>query len=286
MTQEKSFKAASGYIGLLIILGLIVVAVLGFAVWNLPGVSVVAAVLAFFAMAGLIVVDPNESRVLVLFGAYKGTIKDNGFWWVNPLFVKKRISLRARNLNSDPIKVNDKVGNPIMIGVVLVWQVRDTFKAAFEVDSFENYVDVQSEAAIRKLAGSYSYDNFDDEQAEITLRSSGDEVNEVLERELEERLMRAGIQVIEARISYLAYAAEIAGAMLQRQQASAIVAARFKIVEGAVSMVEMALAELASKRIIDMDEQSRTALVSNLMVVLCSDKGTSPVVDTGAVKKR
>ncbi|MDX5346822.1 MAG: SPFH domain-containing protein [Hymenobacteraceae bacterium] len=284
--MEKEYKGLSGYLGLLIILGLLGLAIAAFALWELPIVGIAAALALILSGIGLVVVNPNESSVLVLFGDYKGTIKQNGFWWVNPFFVKKKISLRARNLDSDPIKVNDKVGNPIMIGVVLVWRVENTFKAAFEVNDYEHFVRVQSEAAIRKLAGSFSYDNFDDEQAEITLRSSADEVSHMLEQELTERLHIAGIQVMEARISYLAYASEIAGAMLQRQQATAIVAARIKIVEGAVGMVEMALKELAEKRIIDMDEHSRTALVSNLMVVLCSDRGTQPVVDTGSVRKR
>ncbi len=197
--------------------------------------------------------------------------------------MKKKISLRARNFDSDKIKVNDKVGNPILIGVILVWQVKDTFKAAFEVDDYESFVKVQSDAAVRKLAGSYPYDNFDDEMAEITLRSGIDEVNHAMENELKERLEIAGIHVIEARIGYLAYASEIAGAMLRRQQATAIVAARKKIVEGAVSMVEMALQELSRKKIIDLDEERKAAMVSNLMVVLTADKDVSPVVNTGTL---
>ena len=236
-----------------------------------------------FGVGGFVVVNPNESSVLVLFGAYKGTIKENGFWWVNPFFARKKISLRARNLDSEPIKVNDKIGNPIMIGIVLVWKVENTFKAAFEVDDFAHFVDIQSEAAIRKLAGHYPYDNFDDEEADITLRSGGEDVNQVLEEELTERLAIAGIRVIEARISYLAYASEIAGAMLRRQQATAIVAARQKIVEGAVGMVEMALDQLAEKNVIDLDEEKRATMVSNLMVVLCSDKDATPVLNTGSL---
>jgi regulator of protease activity HflC (stomatin/prohibitin superfamily) len=240
-------------------------------------------VVGVFLATGFSVVNPNESSVLMLFGAYKGTVKTNGFFWLNPFFTRKRISLRARNLNSEPIKVNDKLGNPIMIGIVLVWKVEDTFKAAFEVDDYGHFVDIQSESAIRKLAGHYPYDNFDDEGAEITLRGGGEEVNQKLEDELSERLAIAGILVHEARISYLAYASEIAGAMLRRQQATAIVAARFKIVEGAVSMVEMALDQLAKKKIIDMDDEKKAAMVSNLMVVLCSDKDASPVVNTGTL---
>jgi len=229
------------------------------------------------------VVNPNESLVLVLFGNYSGTIKRYGFYWINPFFVRKKISLRARNLNSDPIKVNDKLGNPVMIGIVLVWKVENTFKAAFEVDDYIRFVDVQSEAAIRKLAGAYPYDNFDDAGADICLRSGGEEVNQELETELIDRLKIAGIHVIEARIAYLAYASEIAGAMLRRQQATAIVAARQKIVEGAVSMVEMALSQLSAKEIIELDEDKRAAMVSNLMVVLCSDKDASPVINTGTL---
>jgi regulator of protease activity HflC (stomatin/prohibitin superfamily) len=219
----------------------------------------------------------------VLFGAYKGTVKENGFWWVNPFFVKKNLSLRARNLDSEPIKVNDKLGNPIMIGVVLVWRVKDTFKAAFEVDDYSHFVEIQSEAAVRKLAGHFPYDNFEAEEAEITLRGGGEEVNHILEKEITERLEIAGIEVIEARINYIAYAQEIAGAMLKRQQATAIVAARTRIVEGAVGMVELALAELSKKNIIELDDEKKAAMVSNLMVVLTSDKDVSPIVNTGTL---
>jgi len=240
-------------------------------------------VISIFLMIGFIVVNPNESAVLVLFGAYKGTIKENGFFWVNPFFTRKRISLRARNFDSEPIKVNDKVGNPIKIGVVLVWRVDETYKAAFEVDEYEHFVIVQSEAALRKLAGKYPYDNFEDEEAEVTLRSGVEEVNDELEKEIVERLEIAGIHVIEARINYIAYAEEIASAMLRRQQATAVVAARHKIVEGAVSMVEMALEQLAGKEIIEMDHDSKAAMVSNLMVVLCSDESARPVVNAGTL---
>ena len=234
-------------------------------------------------LPGFVIVNPNESSVLILFGAYKGTIRNNGFWWVNPFFVKKKISLRARNLDSDPIKVNDKIGNPIMIGVVMVWKVKETYKSAFEVDDYVHFVDIQSEAAVRKLAGHYPYDNFEDAGAEITLRSGGDEVNQKLEDEISERLSIAGIEVIEARINYIAYAQEIAGAMLKRQQATAIVAARTKIVEGAVGMVEMALEALSEKGIIELDEEKKASMVSNLMVVLTSDKDVAPVVNTGSI---
>jgi len=283
MKKEIEFKAFSGYVALIILLLMI-----GVPIWILLTEQVlwpllVFGMLAIFGFAGLVVVNPNESRVLVLFGAYKGTIKENGLWWVIPFYSRKKISLRARNLDSDPIKVNDKLGNPIMIGVVLVWKVENTFKAAFEVDDYAHFVDIQSEAAVRKLAGHYPYDNLEDEDATITLRSGGEEVNRVLENEITERLAIAGIKVIEARINYIAYAQEIAGAMLKRQQATAIVAARTKIVEGAVGMVEMALEELSKKNIIDLDEERKAAMVSNLMVVLTSDKDVAPVVNTGTI---
>jgi len=282
MKNEKAYSPISGYLALLIILVIIAGIVFSIFLRN-PFFIAITIVLFILGIIGLTVVNPNESCVMVLFGAYKGTIKKNGFFWVNPFFVRKKISLRARNFDSQPIKVNDKIGNPIMIGVVLVWKVDDTYKAAFQVDEYEHFVVVQSEAALRKLAGIYSYDNFEDHEAEITLRSGGEEVNEELEKEIRERLEIAGIYVIEARINYIAYASEIAGAMLRRQQAAAIVAARFKIVEGAVSMVEMALDQLASKDIIDMDEEKKAAMVSNLMVVLCGDKDPSPIINTGTL---
>jgi len=282
MKEEKNFSPMSGYLMLIIVLALIIFPVLGLFMMKMIWL-IAPLVLGVFLAIGFLVVNPNESAVMVLFGAYKGTIKKNGFFWANPFLTRKKISLRARNLDSDPIKVNDKVGNPIMIGIVLVWRVKDTFKAAFEVDDYSHFVDIQSEAAIRKLAGHYPYDNFDDEGAEMTLRSGGEEVNDKLENELTERLAIAGIEVHEARISYLAYASEIAGAMLRRQQATAIVAARIKIVEGAVSMVEMALEQLSEKKIIDMDDDKKAAMVSNLMVVLCSDKDATPIVNTGTL---
>ena len=281
MKEEKSYSPMSGYIALIIILGMV-----GFPIYMMVLEQFWWAIMLGFGLffcAGLMVVNPNESMVMVLFGAYKGTVKKNGFFWVNPFFVRKKISLRARNLDSTPIKVNDKVGNPIMIGIVLVWRVENTYNAAFEVDDYVHFVDIQTEAAIRKLAGHYPYDNFDDEMAETTLRSGGEEVNHVLEDQIRDRLAIAGIHVIEARISYLAYAAEIASAMLRRQQATAIVAARIKIVEGAVSMVEMALEQLSEKKVVEMDEDMKAAMVSNLMVVLCSDKDATPVVNTGTL---
>ncbi|NKI33451.1 SPFH domain-containing protein [Croceivirga thetidis] len=241
--------------------------------------------LGIVVAAGLVLVNPNSSRVLLLFGKYVGTIKKNGLYWVNPLFSKRKISLRASNFDSERLKVNDKLGNPVMISTILVWRVTDTYKAAFDVDDYKNFVRVQTDAAVRKLASMYPYDNFADEgiEEDITLRSSVNEVSEALEKEIQDRLEMAGIEVLEARIGYLAYAQEIANAMLKRQQATAIVAARHKIVEGAVSMVEMALDELNEKDIVDLDEERKAAMVSNLMVVLCSDKDASPIVNTGTL---
>lgn len=282
MEKEINLRPKNGYlflvIAIILLAGIIIPAVMLDKAWIIAFI-----IIPFFLFPGFMVVNPNESMVLVLFGDYIGTIKENGFFWANPFYVKKKISLRARNLDSEPIKVNDKVGNPIMIGIVLVWKVEDTFRAAFEVDDYAHFVEIQSESAIRKLAGHYPYDNFDDAQAEISLRAGGEEVNHVLETELRERLSIAGIHVIEARIAYLAYAAEIAGAMLRRQQATAIVAARIKIVEGAVSMVEMALEQLSKKHIIDLDEDKKATMVSNLMVVLCSDKDAAPVINAGTL---
>lgn len=232
---------------------------------------------------GFFFIYPNGSRVLTLFGAYKGTVRSNGLFWTNPFFARKSISLRARNFDSERVKVNDKLGNPILISVILVWRVADTFKAAFEVDLYESFVRVQTDAAVRKLSSLYSYDNFDDDQEEITLRSGVQQVNDDLEQELSERLAIAGIEVMEARVGYLAYAPEIANAMLKRQQAEAIVSARFKIVEGAVGMVEQALGELSQKSIIELDEEKKAAMVSNLMVILCSDKEATPVVNAGTL---
>jgi regulator of protease activity HflC (stomatin/prohibitin superfamily) len=282
MQQEKEFNPLSGYLMVTIILVLIVFPILGLIFMKMIWLIALLALGVFF-IPGLVIVNPNESSVLVLFGAYKGTIRKNGFWWVNPFFVKRKISLRARNLDSDRIKVNDKIGNPIKIGVVMVWRVQNTYKSAFEVDDYVSFVDIQSEAAVRKLAGHYPYDNFEDEDAEITLRSGGEEVNLKLEEEIAQRLEIAGIEVIEARVNYIAYAEEIAGAMLKRQQATAIVAARTKIVEGAVGMVEMALESLSQKKIINLDEEKKATMVSNLMVVLTSDKDVSPVVNTGSI---
>ena len=250
-------------------------------------------------LIGFMVVQPNESRVLTFFGKYSGTVKQNGFFWVNPFYSKEKLSLRAKNMDVEPIKVNDKNGNPIMIGLVLVWKINDTYKACFEVDSdvrstitensmksvksFDSFVRVQSDAALRKVAGMYAYDNMDRNDEEVTLRSGGEEINERLESELRKHLEIAGIEVVEARINYLAYAAEIASVMLRRQQADAIISAREKIVEGAVSMVDLALKKLSEDKIVELDEERKAAMVSNLLVVLCADESASPVINTGTL---
>jgi regulator of protease activity HflC (stomatin/prohibitin superfamily) len=281
MSTEKEYNPLSGYGMVAIVMVFILAGIWGLIAVRNP-VFVWPLIIGLILSPGFFFINPNASMVLVLFGEYKGTVKKNGFYWVNPLFSKKAISLRARNFDSEKIKVNDKVGNPIQIGVILVWQVRDTFKAAFEVDNYENFVKVQSDSAVRKLEGQYAYDNFD-EESEVTLRSGHDEVNHALEENLRSRLEIAGIHVIEARIGYLAYAPEIASAMLRRQQAAAVVSARYKIVEGAVSMVQMALEHLSKENIIELDEERKAAMVSNLMVVLCADKDVSPVVNTGTL---
>ena len=230
------------------------------------------------------VIQPNHARVLTFFGKYVGTVRDNGFFWTNPFYVRKKMSLRADNMDVEPIKVNDKGGNPIMIGLVLVWKVADTYRACFDVEdaSYTRFVAVQSDAALRKVASLYAYDNLDDVN-EVTLRNGGDEINRRLEDEIRKHLAIAGIEIVEARINYLAYAQEIASAMLKRQQAEAIIAAREKIVEGAVSMVDMALKKLAAENVVEMDEERKAAMVSNLMVVLCGDEGASPVINTGTI---
>ena len=251
-------------------------------------------------LCGFMMLEPNEARVLLFFGNYKGTFYDTGFWWVNPLMSAKKLSLRARNLNVNPIKVNDKAGNPILIGLVLVWKIKSegAYKAVFEIDSpevvgqtantrmnvLENFVAVQSDSALRQVAGMYAYDeNSNNTAGEITLRSGGDEINEKLKDELNERLSMAGIEVMEARLNYLAYAPEIAAAMLRRQQADAIISAREKIVEGAVSMVKIALERLSSEEVVELDEERKAAMVSNLLVVLCADEAAQPVVNTGTL---
>ena len=284
--MEKKHTALSGYIVLLVVAAEIAALIFGIVIQN-PLLAVAAALILILTLPGFLVISPNGSGVLTLFGAYKGTILTNGFFWVNPFYKKQKISLRARNLDTPPIKVNDSLGNPIKIGAVVVWKVKDTFKAAFDVDDYQNFVNIQSEAAIRKLAGAYPYDDLEDEHVNepnhLTLRSGGAEIDEKLEDALTKRLHIAGIEVIEARISYLAYSEEIASAMLQRQQATAIIAARKKIVEGAVGMVDDALIQLNEQNIVDLDEDKKAAMVSNLLVVLCSDKAANPIINAGTL---
>ena len=260
-------------------------------------------IVELFILNGFMMLEPNTARVTTWFGKYSGTFTRTGFYWINPFYGTKKVSLRARNLDAEPIKVNDKVGNPVMIGLVLVWRLKDTYKALFEVDSqtmastdgtlsgnakglmraLEDFVSVQSYAALRQVAGQYAYDDNDENTKELTLRSGGDEINEQLEGKLNERLSLAGIEVVEARINYLAYAPEIAAVMLRRQQASAIITAREKIVEGAVSMVKMALDKLSSEEIVELDDDKKASMVSNLLVVLCADEQAQPVVNTGTL---
>jgi regulator of protease activity HflC (stomatin/prohibitin superfamily) len=285
--MEKIIQPVSGFFALL--LGLIG---LGSAVYLFTLVesaqwvafpAILLVLTGIFLLKGIIVVYPNHSRLLNFFGKYIGTVKTNGLFFVNPLYKTYKITLRAENLQGQNLKVNDKMGNPIDIGAVLVWQVADTYKAAYEVSNYSEYVKIQSEAAVRHLANSFPYDNLEDEHAAITLRDGGEKVNEILEKELSDRLAPAGIIIKEARIAHLAYAQEIAGAMLQRQQATAIVAARTKIVEGAVGMVEMALEMLSTKQIVELDEERKAAMVSNLLVVLCGERGAQPVLNTGTL---
>lgn len=290
--MEKIIKPISGYLALVIALACAVFSVFCFINvesadgTNNPWLIVlgIILILAFiFLLKGLMIINPNHSRVLNFFGKYVGTVKDNGLFFVNPLYTSLRVSLRADNLQGQTLKVNDKMGNPIEIGAVIVWRVGDTYKAAYDVSNYVSYVKTQSEAAVRHLAGSFPYDNLEDEGANITLREGGEAVNQILEKELAERLAPAGVIIREARISHLAYASEIAGAMLQRQQATAIVAARAKIVEGAVGMVEMALHKLSEKDIVELDNEKKAAMVSNLMVVLCGEKAAAPVLNTGTL---
>ncbi|HRZ98747.1 MAG TPA: SPFH domain-containing protein [Paludibacter sp.] len=269
-------------------------------------VDVLLLILNSLFWGGFMQIEPNEARVMIFFGKYEGTVKENGFFWVNPFYTKKKLTLRARNLDAEPIKVNDKTGNPVMIGMVVVWRVADTYKASFDIDnasmtttipgttlidnvgqkmkSYENFVKIQSDSALRYVAGIYSYDHTGtDQETELTLRSGGEEVNNILETQINERLVIAGIEVVEARINYLAYAPEIASVMLRRQQADAIISAREKIVEGAVGMVKMALKKLSDENIIELDEDKKAAMVSNLLVVLCSEEGVQPVVNSGTL---
>jgi regulator of protease activity HflC (stomatin/prohibitin superfamily) len=308
--KEFSYKGAvmNGFLQLLIVVILLALAIFFFVKADKQASSAIFGVifmLAFiFCVNGFIKLEPNEAVALLFFGKYKGTFTKTGFYWVNPLLTKKSVSLRARNLNPEPIKVNDKVGNPVLIGMVLVWKLEDTYKALFEIDSqslapvgnsagkgnsarylsqaFENFVRVQSDAALRQVAGCYAYDN-PDTPDELTLRSNAEEINEKLVTTLNERLAMAGLHVTEARINYLAYAPEIAAVMLRRQQADAIIAAREKIVDGAVSMVKMALDKLKAEGVVDLDEERKAAMVSNLLVVLCGDEPAQPVVNSGSL---
>jgi regulator of protease activity HflC (stomatin/prohibitin superfamily) len=289
--SEKSVKTTSGY--LMLVIGIVILAAgIGLAAWGsssgkglLAIPFVILFIVAILILVGLFVVNPNEAKVMVLFGNYAGTARQSGFFWANPFMIKRKISLRARNLSGQKLKVNDKLGNPIEIAAVVVWQVDETFKAAFEVDNYEQYVVIQSEAAVRHLAQSHPYDSFEDAGAAevITLRASTDKMSDFLVTELQDRLSRAGVKILEARLSHLAYAPEIAEAMLRRQQASAVVAARTQIVYGAVSMVEMALKQLSEKHLVELDEERRAAMVSNLLVVLCSESAASPVINAGTL---
>ena len=298
----------NGFVGLLMLLLILAGSVYSFVLldkcyefepWLLVS-GIVLIITAIIFACGFMMLEPNEARVLLFFGTYKGTFYDTGFWWVNPFMSAKKLSLRARNLNVNPIKVNDKAGNPILIGLVLVWKIKSegAYKAVFEIDSpevvgqtantrmnvLENFVAVQSDSALRQVAGMYAYDeNSNNSADEITLRSGGDEINEKLKDELNERLSMAGIEVLEARLNYLAYAPEIAAAMLRRQQADAIISAREKIVEGAVSMVKIALERLSTEEVVELDEERKAAMVSNLLVVLCADEAAQPVVNTGTL---
>lgn len=308
--KEFAFKglAVNGFAAITVNILLLIVAVLltgmGAEYGNVAKIvcGVILILVALFNFKGFMMLEPNEARVMMFFGKYKGTFTRVGFYWVNPFITTKKLSLRARNLDAEPIKVNDKQGNPVMIGLVLVWKLCDTYRAMFEIDSqtmagatasvgqsvsnimraFENFVKIQSDAALRQTAGLYSYDN-NETQDELTLRGGGEEINHQLEERLDERLAMAGIEIVEARINYLAYAPEIAAVMLRRQQADAIIAAREKIVEGAVGMVKMALDKLSAGGVVELDDERRAAMVSNLMVVLCGDNTAQPVVNTGTL---
>lgn len=311
-TQETLFKGfkMNGFVMLFIHLIVVSAAIAACLIQGseaMCGIGTLLSIAWCVLFAGYMQLEPNEARAMVFFGKYKGTFKDTGYFWVNPFLNKKKLSLRARNLDVEPIKVNDKIGNPILIGLVLVWKLKDTYKAMFEIDSqtmaasgkegaanagnaiasrmnaFENFVKIQSDAALRQVAGQYAYDNNEGETNELTLRSGGEEINEQLEQKLNERLAMAGMEIVEARINYLAYAPEIAAVMLRRQQASAIISAREKIVEGAVSMVHMALDKLEKEQIVDLDDDKKAAMVSNLLVVLCADEAAQPVLNTGTL---
>ena len=282
MKTEKIITVKSGY-GMLVFTGMLLLAAIAILSIKKTPIGIIPIVGILFILPGFYINNPNEAKALTLFGNYVGTVSQNGLLWSNPFYLKRNISLRARNFNGQNLKVNDKIGNPIEIAAVLVWQVTDTYKALFDVDDYSRYVAIQSEAAVRHLAGTCPYDNLEDDKAQITLRDGGDKVCEMLEKELNERLGPAGIKIMEARISHLAYAPEIAHAMLQRQQAAAVVAARKLIVEGAVGMVEMAIAKLSEKQVVHLDEERKAAMVSNMLVVLCGDKNVNPVINTGTL---
>ena len=314
--QEFTFtgKTINGFLMLILSIIIVVACVAGFIYGInmtdviegrvLATIATIIGICALVSFSGLIQLEPNEARVMMFFGKYRGTFTRVGFYWVNPFINTKNLSLRARNLDAEPIKVNDKIGNPVMIGLVLVWKLKDTYKAMFEIDSqtmaktpgatvgagvtgimkaFERFVQIQSDAALRQVAGQYAYDNTENGSEELTLREGGDEINKQLEEKLDERLAMAGIEIVEARINYLAYAPEIAAVMLRRQQASAIISAREKIVEGAVSMVKMALQKLSEEGVVELDDDKKAAMVSNLMVVLCGDETPQPVINTGTL---
>jgi regulator of protease activity HflC (stomatin/prohibitin superfamily) len=317
-TKEFEFKGTvlNGFLMLFVNLGLLILSIVGIVYsiillndsdgseggWLLGG-SILLLVVDSIMWSGQNLLEPNEAKVINWFGKYSGTYAKTGFFWINPFYGTKKVSLRARNLDADPIKVNDKTGNPVMIGLVLVWKLKDTYKALFEVDTqtmasnpntvgsdtkglmnaLERFVRVQSDAALRQVAGQYAYDDEDSATKELTLRGGGDEINQQLEQKLDERLALAGIEVVEARINYLAYAPEIAAVMLRRQQATAIITAREKTVEGAVSMVKMALYKLSNENIVELDDDKKAAMVSNLLVVLCGDESAQPVVNTGTL---
>ena len=320
-TQEAKFEGVKlRGIPMLIFNSLLMIAAVILFVWTVDNgnlsstfmtINVILSIVVFlwtiFALAGFMQIEPNEARVMLFFGKYEGTVKENGFFWVNPFYSKKKLTLRARNLDAEPIKVNDKSGNPILIGMVVVWKVVDTYKASFDVDNasmasgvpgtnsdnvnvkmkaYENFVQIQSEAALRNVAGMYQYDHMSTDDLtnkDLTLRSGGEEINELLENQINERLMIAGIEVLEARINYIAYAPEIAAVMLRRQQAGAIIAAREKIVEGAVGMVELALRKFEEDGIVELDDAKKAAMVSNLMVVLCGQENAQPIINSGTL---
>ena len=319
-TQEKKFSGIKlPGIPMIILNLLLLIAIVLLFVWAVSSQTLSSGAITFYVIlsvvlfiintifwGGFMQIEPNEARVMVFFGEYRGTVKDNGFFWVNPFYAKKKLTLRARNLDAEPIKVNDKTGNPIMIGMVVVWKVVDTYKASFEIDNasmapsipgtgsydnvntkmkaYENFVQIQSDAALRFVAGMYPYDLLNTEsENQLTLRSGGEEMNEILEAQINERLKIAGIEVVEARINYIAYAPEIASVMLRRQQADAIIAAREKIVEGAVGMVKMALDKLSADGIIELDDEKKAAMVSNLLVVLCGESNAQPVINSGTL---